>query len=52
MSQDSLSENANISRVYVHRLETGQANPTVLILKKVAHTLDVNIIDLLANTEI
>ena len=52
MSQESLCENANISRVYVSRLETAQANPTVLVLKKIADILDVNVIDLLANTEI
>ena len=52
MSQELLCEVSKVSRMYVHRLETAQANPTVLVLKKIADILDVNVIDLLANTEI
>ncbi len=41
LSQDLLSEKAGIFRTYLSRVESGSANPTLLVLVALAQALDV-----------
>jgi len=42
LSQDLLSEKAGIFRTYLSRVESGSANPTLLVLVALAQALDVH----------
>ncbi|MDR3505112.1 MAG: helix-turn-helix transcriptional regulator [Acidocella sp.] len=46
ISQDVFAADAGIDRAYVSRLETGQENPTILILERLAAALEVEIAEL------
>ncbi len=46
ISQDAFAADAGIDRAYVSRLETGQENPTILILERIASALEVEIDEL------
>ncbi len=46
ISQDAFAADAGIDRAYVSRLETGQENPTILVLERVASALKVEIDEL------
>jgi transcriptional regulator with XRE-family HTH domain len=48
MSQEALALNADVDRTYVSQLERGIANPSLLILVRLADILHVDILDLLA----
>ena len=50
MSQESLALNADVDRTYVSQLERGIANPSLLILCRLADILQVDILDLLARS--
>ena len=43
MTQDVLSERCGIFRTYLSRIETGSANPTLLVMAALSETLDVHI---------
>jgi transcriptional regulator with XRE-family HTH domain len=47
VSQDMLAERCGIYRTYLSRIEMGQANPTLLVLVALAHSLDVQPFELL-----
>ena len=47
LSQQGLAENAGLSREYVARLETGQHNPSLATLQKLAKALGVPVTALL-----
>ena len=44
MSQEELAFNAEIDRTYISQLERGIANPSLLILSRVANALDVDFV--------
>jgi transcriptional regulator with XRE-family HTH domain len=46
LSQDAFAVDAEIDRAYVSRLESGQENPTILILERLATALEVEIDEL------
>ena len=46
ISQDVFAADAGIDRAYVSRLETGQENPTILVLERLAVALEVEIDEL------
>ncbi|QKJ68259.1 helix-turn-helix transcriptional regulator (plasmid) [Deefgea piscis] len=50
MSQEALALNADVDRTYVSQLERGIANPSLLILCRLADILQVDILDLLARS--
>jgi transcriptional regulator with XRE-family HTH domain len=43
ISQDVFAADAGIDRAYVSRLETGQENPTILLLERIASALEVEV---------
>jgi transcriptional regulator with XRE-family HTH domain len=43
MTQEALAEKAGISRTYIARLELGQQDPTLGILRKLAKALKVTV---------
>jgi len=45
-SQEKLAELANLHPTYISHLETGKANPSLLILTNIAKALDVHVCDL------
>jgi transcriptional regulator with XRE-family HTH domain len=45
LAQEALAVDAEIDRTYVSRLERNMENPTVAVLERLAHALDVEIID-------
>lgn len=47
LSQEDLSGLSEIDRAYVGRLERGKANPTLLMLVRIAGALDVTLSELL-----
>ena len=47
LSQETLAADTDIDRAYVGRLERGEANPTLLLLGRIAVRLDVPIAELL-----
>ena len=51
MSQLSLCMRTNVNKSYIYSLERGAANPTLLILTKVAYAFDVDIADLLTDID-
>ena len=52
LSQEQLSELAGLHPTYVSQLETGKANPSMVILIAVAEQLDITIIDLLRGSAV
>ncbi len=46
LSQDDLAESAGLFRTYMSRIETGCANPTVVVINKLAEALNVAIAEL------
>jgi transcriptional regulator with XRE-family HTH domain len=49
LSQEELAFQCDIDRTYISKLERGVANPSLLILVKIAETLNVKIEDLVKN---
>lgn len=47
MSQEILSERCGIFRTYLSRIESGLANPTLVVLVALAHSLDIEPYELL-----
>jgi transcriptional regulator with XRE-family HTH domain len=47
LSQEALAADTEIDRAYVGRLERGEANPTLLLLGRIASRLEVPIAELL-----
>ena len=47
LSQEALAADTDIDRAYVGRLERGEANPTLLLLGRIAVRLDVPLAELL-----
>jgi transcriptional regulator with XRE-family HTH domain len=50
LSQEALALAAEVDRTYVSQLERGIANPSLLILYRIAVVLDVPVVALLADT--
>lgn len=50
LSQEALALAAEVDRTYVSQLERGIANPSLLILCRIATVLDVPVASLLADT--
>lgn len=48
MTQDDLAARCGIYRTYLSRLENGQANPTLSVLRALAATLDVELWQLIS----
>jgi putative transcriptional regulator len=46
-SQSNLSDDCNIAKSTIQRIESGKLNPTILMLKKIASNLEVEIEDLI-----
>lgn len=46
-SQDDLYLEAEISRRTIYLIETGQTNPSIVVLLKISEALDVHVSDLL-----
>lgn len=51
LSQEALALAADVDRTYVSQLERGIANPSLLILYRIAVVLEVPVASLLADTE-
>lgn len=51
ISQLSLVMRTNLNKSYLYLLENGNANPTLLVLVKIAYALDVEVTDLLADID-
>ena len=51
ISQLSLVMRTNLNKSYIYLLETGNANPTLLTLIKIAYALDGDIVELLADID-
>lgn len=51
ISQQSLCASTDVNKSYIYLLERGLANPTLLILTKIAYTLKVDVVDLLSDTD-
>lgn len=49
-SQEGLALDAEIDRTYVSQIERGIANPSILVLKKIASCLDASVSDLVVGT--
>ena len=47
LSQTAVAKQARIARQYLYKLETGQADPTVTVLKRLAKALGVPVTELL-----
>ena len=47
LSQEELADQAGCHRTYIGMLERGQGNPSLAILFRVAHALEVGVVDLL-----
>lgn len=45
LSQEALAEDARVSRTLLSRLETGEGNPTVAVLDRLAGALGAQIVD-------
>jgi len=52
VSQERLAFDAGIDRSYLGGVERAQANPTVDVLDRIAHTLDVPLASLFAAAEV
>jgi transcriptional regulator with XRE-family HTH domain len=47
LSQETLSDRCGIYRTYLSRIESGSANPTLVVLVALAHSLEVKPYELL-----
>ena len=47
MSRKALALNADVSERYLAQVESGETNPSILVLRHVAHALGISLIDLL-----
>ncbi len=52
LSQEDLSGLTEIDRAYVGRLERGEANPTLLMLARIADAFDVTLSELLRTVKL
>jgi transcriptional regulator with XRE-family HTH domain len=52
LSQEVLSERCGIFRTYLSRIESGSANPTLVVLVALAHSLNVEPYVLLSQEEL
>jgi transcriptional regulator with XRE-family HTH domain len=52
LSQEVLSERCGIFRTYLSRIESGSANPTLVVLVALAHSLNVEPYVLLSQDEL
>lgn len=43
MSQQMLADLSNVDKSTILRIENGKYNPSILVLRKLAHTLNVNL---------
>lgn len=50
LSQEDLAHKAEIHQTYLSGVESGKRNPSVLVLDRIAHALDVDIADLFRQT--
>ncbi len=50
-SQGTIADHAEVSRYYYSSIELGERNPTLLVLARIAHALDVDLSDLIAQAE-
>ena len=50
ITQEALALDAGIDRAYISQIERGISNPSLLVLVKVAEILDVEVVELLANS--
>ncbi len=48
MTQDDLAAHCGMYRTYLSRLENGQANPTLSVLRTLAATFDVELVQLIS----
>jgi len=51
ISQQTLVLRTDINKSYMYLLETGAANPTLLVLVKIAYALDISLIELITDIE-
>src|SRR5215471_12151015 len=51
MTRRQLAEQSGASERYLAQIESGQGNPSVIVLKAIAEALDLSIIDLLPRTD-
>ncbi|MCB5943737.1 helix-turn-helix domain-containing protein [Acidocella sp. KAb 2-4] len=52
LSQDAFAADTGIDRAYVSRLESGQENPTILLLERIASALEVEVEELFRKPEL
>lgn len=50
LSQEDLAHKAEIHQTYLSGVESGKRNPSVLVLDRIAHALNVDIADLFTQT--
>lgn len=50
ITQEELADLAGIDRTYASQLERAIANPSLTVLCKVANSLDLNLVDLIADS--
>lgn len=50
-NQTTIADHAEISRYYYSCIELGERNPTLLVLARIAHALDMALSDLIAQAE-
>lgn len=46
ISQDTLSERADLSQAYIYKLENEHANPSIYVISRIAEALDVTVNDI------
>jgi transcriptional regulator with XRE-family HTH domain len=51
LTQEDLAERCGVFRTYMSRIETGQANPTLLVIHALAVCLEVSIVQLFVGDE-
>lgn len=51
LSQEALAHKSNLDRTYIGTIERGEKNPSILILLKITHALNISLIDLFENIE-
>lgn len=52
MSQETLGFEAEVDRTYISQIERGVANPSVLTLANLCHSLDITLADLFATVAV
>lgn len=48
VSQERLALESSLDRTYISQIERGIGNPSLLVLSKIAHALNIKVIDLLS----